>query len=383
MFSALGCSDSIAERKCCSTMNESQLSERPESTPYAPGAPRGQDLLPPVEPPSAGFIVQLFVVPALIVLVIVGVALTFSWLVRRSASRPDDVIKGLEQGPAIARWQRASELADMLRNERFVGFKRSDKSAGELAQILKREIDDANMDDGAIAMRVYLVKALGKFEVNEGIDELLRAAETNRDPAEQLVRYRAIEAIAERAFNLSQLKPPQQLSHPQLEPVLLRLSSDENPFVRGRTVYALGHLGTPAAVERLEVMTDDPDADTRYDAAVALAHRGNEKSVPTLAEMLDLEELIKNEPDTKESDPYKRAVVVASAIEAVKDLAKKNPNANLAAASEALKTLAKADKNALAAAKVPPRAAFDAKSALTFLETQVSSAASAEAPATK
>ena len=45
-------------------------------------AAAGDDLLPPVEPPSAGFIIQLFVVPALIVLVIVSVWFTFSWLVR-------------------------------------------------------------------------------------------------------------------------------------------------------------------------------------------------------------------------------------------------------------------------------------------------------------
>ena len=32
----------------------------------------GDELLPPVEPPSAGFIVQLFVIPAVIVLIIVS-----------------------------------------------------------------------------------------------------------------------------------------------------------------------------------------------------------------------------------------------------------------------------------------------------------------------
>src|SRR5258707_14265223 len=36
--------------------------------------------LPPVEPPSAGFIIQLFVVPGLIVLAIVGVYLVFGKL---------------------------------------------------------------------------------------------------------------------------------------------------------------------------------------------------------------------------------------------------------------------------------------------------------------
>ena len=38
------------------------------------------DDLPPVEPPSAGFLVQLFLVPALIVGIIVCVWLAFHWL---------------------------------------------------------------------------------------------------------------------------------------------------------------------------------------------------------------------------------------------------------------------------------------------------------------
>jgi HEAT repeat protein len=359
-------------------MDESQLLGRDGNAGDLELSPKGEDLLPPVEAPSGSFIIQLFVVPALIVLVIVGVSLTFRWLVRRTASQPQEVIAGLEQGPAIARWQRASELADMLRNERFADFKRNKESAAHLARILEREIEAGGMEDGEIAMRVYLAKALGQFEVNEGIDTLLKAAETNRDEAEQLVRYRAIEAIAERAYLLNQLKPPAQLTHPQLEPSLLKLAGDENPFVRGRTVYALGQLGTPAAIERLEVMVDDPDPDTRYDAAVALAHRGNDKGVATLAEMLDLEEVpaaLSKPKEGEQSDPFKRAVVVASAIEAVKDLAKKNPQANLGPVEEALQALASAAHEKFAKANVPTRAALDAERALDFLKEQQSAGA--------
>ena len=67
-----------------------------------PAVPAGDDLLPPVEPPSAGFIIQLFVIPALIVVLIVAVWLAFNWLVR-TASSPEDVIQGLKQGPSVAR----------------------------------------------------------------------------------------------------------------------------------------------------------------------------------------------------------------------------------------------------------------------------------------
>jgi hypothetical protein len=38
------------------------------------------DSLPPVEPPNAAFLVQLFLVPGVIVAIIVGVWLAFHWL---------------------------------------------------------------------------------------------------------------------------------------------------------------------------------------------------------------------------------------------------------------------------------------------------------------
>ena len=63
--------------------------------------PLGEDLLPPVEQPSARFIVQLFVVPALIVMAIVGVWLSFSWLVRSTTIGPDKLIEGMERDQAL------------------------------------------------------------------------------------------------------------------------------------------------------------------------------------------------------------------------------------------------------------------------------------------
>lgn len=328
----------------------------------------GEDLLPPVEPPSAGFIIQLFVVPALIVVVIVAVWLSFSWLVRRTATRPQDLIQGMEQGPSIARWQRANELADMLRNERFADFKRSGADAAQLAQILDRELEQASPNGGGqedITLRYFLTRALGEFEVTDGIDVLVKAAETNRGPSDQLVRSGALEAIAVRAFNLRRLDPPQELSHPELEPALLRLAGDEDPLIRSQTAYTLGQIGTPAAIERLEGMADDPDADTRYNAAVALAHHGNAGAVETLAEMLNLDELTSVRADGDEQNRAPdRAVIVHTAIGAAQELAKRNPEADLSPIVESLEQLAAADAATLAKSQLPSRVASDAKRAL-------------------
>ena len=336
-------------------------------------AAAGDDLLPPVEPPSAGFIIQLFVVPALIVLVIVSVWFTFSWLVRRTSTRPQDLIQGLEQGPSIARWQRASELANMLRNERYAEFKQSPAAAQQLAGILDREIEEARsgggMDEGEVALRSFLARALGEFEVNDGIDVLLKAAVTSRDPGEQLVRYRALEAIAVRAYNIQRVDPPQELTHSDLEPTLFRLAGDEDPLIRRRTAYALGQIGTPPSIDRLEVMVDDPDPDTRYNAAVALAHHGNAKAAETLAEMLDPQELasVREETDDQER-AFKRAVIVSNALQAAQELARQNQDADLSLVVDALERLARADADILASAQLPSRVAFDARRTLEILQ---------------
>jgi hypothetical protein len=335
--------------------------------------PAGDDLLPPVEPPSAGFIIQLFVVPALIVMVIVAVWFTFTWLVRRTT--PEAVVQGLEHGPSVARWQRASELADMLRNRRFPEFKRSSKAASNLARILDRELEQSGSgkgtEDEQVTLRYFLARALGEFEVQEGLDVLLKAAETSRHPSEQLVRGGALEAIAVRAYNLRQLDPPQELANPDLIPTLARLGKDEDPLIRSKVAYALGQIGSPVAIEQLVLLVDDPDADTRYNAAVGLAHHGSEQAVETLAEMLDLDELTSLRSDGDEQDlSLRQAVIVGNALHATESLAEKNPSADFAPVIESLGQLAAADRSTLSEAALPARVALDARRLLEILKSR-------------
>jgi HEAT repeat protein len=350
-------------------MNDSSLFSNEHRT-IESRPPLGEDLLPPVEQPSARFIIQLFVVPALIVLLIVAVWLAFNWLVRRTELGPEQLIQGIEQGPNVARWQRARELADMLQDKRYPEFRQSHKSAAELARMLDREIDQPQGKEADVEFRKYLVRALGEFDVEEGTDVLLKAAKTNRDPADQKVRDAAIQAIAVRAYNLSKLKPPVQLTSAELEPTLLELAADTDPVIRFQTAYALGHIGTPAAIKQLEVMVDDPDAGTRYNAAVALAHRGNVKSIDTLTEMLDMNELAGVRNEKEEGKQFKRTVLIVSAIDAAHALARQNSKANLASITSALEQIARADKETLKKAYIAPRIVSDAKVALELLRSR-------------
>jgi HEAT repeat protein len=355
-------------------MNESRtFREEGVGGPSRP--PLGEELLPPVEEPSAKFIMQLFVVPMLIVAVLAGGYVLLGMLVRSTTVDPGKLIKGIEHGPSVARWQRASELADMLNSKRYAALKRDHREAAHLARILDREIEQSNDgNDGqeAATLRFFLARALGEFEVHDGIDVLLKAAETKRTPSDEPVRRSAIEAIAVRTYNLQQLDPPEQLSHPELEPTLIRLAGEGDAAIRTRATFALGKLGTPAAIEKLEALVDDPDADTRYNAAVALAHRGNAKGVPTLAEMLDVSELAKRAEKKEDERPsgFIRAAIIATAIDAAHALARQNPQADLSSVVSALDDLVKADAKTLHEANVPKHIVMDAARALELLKAK-------------
>jgi hypothetical protein len=336
-----------------------------------PSRMSGEDLLPPVESPSAGFVLQLFVVPALIVLVIVGVWLMFGWLVHRTATRPEDLIQGL-QGTTVARWQRASELADMLHNERYADFKKSPEAAAKLAAILDAEIDRAgaggNMADDDVMLRFFLCRALGEFQVTGGLDVLVKAATTDRDPREQVVRRGAIQAIAVRAYNLQQRNPPQELDDPQVQAALFRLAGDKDDLVRSETAYTLGQIGTPPCIARLEEMVDDPYADTRYNAAVALASHGNAAGMETLAEMLDVDELTSLRGEENELDrDAKRATIMNAALQAVAQLARQNPAADFSPVKQALERVVTADAGQLERARIDGRMVSDAQQAIDSL----------------
>lgn len=328
--------------------------------PEKPPSVSGEDLLPPVEPPSASFILQLFVVPALIVLVIVAVWLTFSWVVHRASGRPEDLVQRLQQGSSIARWQRASELADMLRNDRYRDFRTDSASAAKLAAILDKEIDAASggngMEEQAVMLRYFLCRALGEFQVPDGLDVLIKAARTNRDRNERVVRRGAIEAIAVLTFNLRSLEPPQEVVSPVLESALVELAADEDELIRSETAYTLGRIGTPACLEELESLVDDPHADTRYNAAVALAHHGRAKAVETLAEMLDPAETrsVQEEPDVRDQ-LAKRALIMSNAMRATEELAAKNPDADLSEVIRALNELIDANQAELQQVAIDPR----------------------------
>jgi HEAT repeat protein len=225
------------------------------------------------------------------------------------------------------------------------------------------------MDEQSVTLRYFLCRALGEFRVDEGTDVLVKAATTNRDAQEQIVRRGALQAIAVRAFNRSQANPGGQPADPELEAALVRLASDEDPLIRSETAYALGQIGSASSLERLEAIVEDAHADTRYNAAVALAQRGNEFAIPTLAEMLDPSEMssIQEEPSPA-AQFYKRSLIVTNAFDAVEKLASRNPDADFAPVVAVLEEIVAAKRAELEQARFHPMIVPRAKEMLQRLK---------------
>jgi hypothetical protein len=307
-------------------------SEPPEFDPRNPPPLSADELLPPVEPPSASFILQLFVVPAVIVLVVVMIG----WLVTAMATTgdrdPQEIVATLRSS-SQTRWQEAFELANSLRTDKDNKLKTNTALADELAKLLAEEHKAARTDDDSVKLRSFLCAALGAFHVDNGLPVLLDVA---RDDADETVRGHAINAIAVMSEEFRTADPPRTLASDELVETFVELARDKSDMVRSQTAFALGVLTLspevdPQLTQALEELVEDLYPDARYNAATGLARRGSLLAVAPLAEMLDLESLatsIKGEV-RPELQTRKRNTIIKNALEAVIMVKEKNPEADL------------------------------------------------------
>jgi cytochrome c-type biogenesis protein CcmH/NrfF len=244
--------------------------------------------LPPVEPPSAGFVVQLFVIPAVVVVVVIVVWLLFGKL----AGGERDAMEYVRQlRSPTANWRLAFELANLIQHDPKIG---SDPVLlGELSDLLSHELD-RNQED--LRLTQYVALTLGAFRTLEAktqsgqiIDPLVPLALALAPKYPTGVRLAAAASLAKQAARLDG-----SLEHPGAIKALGDAAAVGEPEVRQMAVYALGFFGGPSATQILrERVSGDEDRFVRYNAAVALARRGDPAGAPTLREMLSTTDLNK------------------------------------------------------------------------------------------
>jgi hypothetical protein len=297
------------------------------------------DALPPVEPPSAGFLVQLFLIPGVIVAIIVIVWLLFHWLASMG-NDPREYVKKL-RGNSEVRWQAAVNLAGALQGAAGDEIKQDATVAADLGQILQDEIAAGSMEERPINLRIYLCRALGEFKVPAALPPLLEAAKTQRADAEIDVRRAAVHGIAALATNLKKADPTWN----QTEAVasLVAASKSDNANLRAESAFALGLFDDPQALARLEPMLDDSHPDARFNAATSLARHGQAAALPVLLEMLDPDQTLSTHEERPEDRSEKRKMVNVNGLRAIAELARTNPTVDLSSAQAAVDKLTKSD----------------------------------------
>ncbi len=276
------------------------------------------DALPPVEPPGAGFLVQLFLVPALIVGIIVSVWIAFHWLAQLG-NDPQAYVRALRRNTQ-GRWQAALNLADEIRGPAGEALKADPSLASELASILNDEVKSGRPvgtgygAEQSRALCTYLCRALGEFNVPEAAGPLVTRAE---DTAHPEIAEAAVEGLAVLATNLT--AAGRSFTDPAgVTAAVITATRSPEREQRKSAAFALGVVGGKGARERLRELCEDGDDNVRYNAAMGLARLGDTAAWETLFEMLTLPDVIirPNEP-LSPAERYRRAMVVVNALKGV------------------------------------------------------------------
>ncbi|APZ93664.1 HEAT repeat domain-containing protein [Fuerstiella marisgermanici] len=278
--------------------------------------------LPPVEPPSAGFIVQLFLIPALIVAAVIGVWALFGKLAE-SETDWQQLVTELGSSNEHRRWRAALGLAQVLRNQQIAPDKNGTVLAEEpavaeaLTKLLKESLESKSTLDDDIKHQEFLARTLGSLQADDIVLPVLAEA-MQPDPAEDSDRadvrkssLMSVAMIAGRHFErqaqdaelitasseddsaeetVTLAKP---LSTPTIadESVLKQLklaAQDEEASIRHLAAYTWALVSGDEAIKQLELMLLDADEMTRANAAIGLARNGQTDGLPVLIELLEL-----------------------------------------------------------------------------------------------
>lgn len=278
--------------------------------------------LPPVEPPDASFLMQLFVIPMLVVMIIVSLWLAVNWLTH-SGTDPAKLVDELER-PNDGSWQRAFTLANMLRNPEYEHVRDDPELAARLGDVLDRLVKEGAPSEDRVKLRVFVCRALGEFRHGSVLDPLVVAATADDASEGMAVRLAALQAIAVAVGSLPELDAEQrgEIAEPLIALTRSSLGGGDGASardsVRATAAFTLGVVGDDASREHLAEMLHDAFPNARYNAAVGLARHGDLRATGVLAAMLDPDNPRVIEGETQAGDQTrKRLAVLTEALRSV------------------------------------------------------------------
>lgn len=283
------------------------------------------DDLPPVQPPSAGLIMQLFLVPAVIVGAIVGVYALFGKMATQELDWRQLTTDVGSENPHV-RWRGALGLAQMLDADAHAGstaaaLKSNTEIASSLSRLYAQLIHSQTPSEEELKQIEFLSKALGRMDVTEVIVPVLRDGYQpgrNHD-----VRKHSLIGLA---MLLGQLRDQgRNFDNSQVVNELIETSRESEPLFRHQSAFILGLISTPPAMERLAVLLEDPDQMVQVNAAIGFARNNQVQGVPVFRELLAEAIAWKLDPTSvstpeEEARYFERMLMLLNAIKALSQL---------------------------------------------------------------
>lgn len=262
--------------------------DEPGAVPELSDGPEGSDL-PPVEPPSARFIAQLFLVPALIVGgLVLGGFLISAWF-GTDTHDWQTLVTNLGRDNPHRRGRAAHDLAQLLNADRQTPDGRPLREhpplATGLADLARNRLESSSgSDDQDHRQEVVLLLGLLGLLDNPPIT-LPVFADAITEEHDVAIRRAGLTSIASTGKRAIDLDRP--LDDSELVRQLVALTADSDTDLKRDAVVALGTFGSPPARERLESLLVDPDEITRYNAAAALLFQGSSAGLNVFREILE------------------------------------------------------------------------------------------------
>jgi HEAT repeat protein len=250
------------------------VTESPPATP--PDEERSTDLPEvPIEALAAPrqtvpfLVLQFFIFPLAIVGVCVAVFVIFG-LIAGESKGAHDFLTEVRTGGATRRWQAAFELSKVLQAGKDPALA-DPKFRAELVKLFQ----EAKNDDPRV--RRYLALAMGRLGDPAAVPVLLEALHdegTEGRPVDPETRVYALWALG-------------AIGDPAALPELRARAKDEDAGLRKTAIHALGGLPGDDVRATLLAGLEDGVEDVRWNAALALARRGETAAVPVLLLMTD------------------------------------------------------------------------------------------------
>jgi hypothetical protein len=236
--------------------------------------------------------VQFFLIPFVVVVFAVAVYFGFRSLLTDTRSA-QDYLTEIRSGGLARQWPAAYELSQLMDDPKV----RSDRA---LANALVKTFDEAKTGDPRV--RKYLALAIGRLEPPlpaEAISVLMSSLDLPEKPWTPDVWSRINGWTPEmNEAHISTIWALGASGDPSVVPRLQPLYGSADAGIRKIVVYALGALPGDEQIVTLRAALEDGTIDVRWNAAIALARKGDSQGVPVLRQMLDrqfVEQTVKRE----------------------------------------------------------------------------------------